>query len=166
MGLKRALKGLRKSLHLPAVTLGNVGKAAAVAGLTAATGGAGAGPALSALALSRLKSAAVGGAKQLIKTKAAKALASRVVRAHPKLAKTVNAAATTMPGGAPLAKAPSPFKRRRRAAAAAPKPAKAARKPSGGGRKPPKGGKDLKALAASWRAAGKPGKWIEWVKSH
>lgn len=39
-------------------------------------------------------------------------------------------------------------------------------KPQRARRVAPSGGKDLKALSASWRAAGKPGKWIDWVKSH
>lgn len=39
-------------------------------------------------------------------------------------------------------------------------------KGSGGGRRAPTGGKDLKGLSVSWRAAGKPGRWIDWVKSH
>lgn len=30
----------------------------------------------------------------------------------------------------------------------------------------PSGGKDFKALSASWKAAGKPGTWLDWVKSH
>lgn len=29
----------------------------------------------------------------------------------------------------------------------------------------PKGGLDLKKLSRSWRAAGKPGRWIDWVKA-
>ena len=37
--------------------------------------------------------------------------------------------------------------------------------PSSGTRKPPKGGLDLKTMAKQWAAAGKPGKWIDWVKS-
>lgn len=36
----------------------------------------------------------------------------------------------------------------------------------GGGRRAPTGGLDLKAASVSWRAAGKPGKWLDWVKSH
>jgi len=36
----------------------------------------------------------------------------------------------------------------------------------GSKRKPPTGGLDLKALSVSWKAAGKPGRWIDWVKSH
>lgn len=48
--------------------------------------------------------------------------------------------------------------KRPRKPAAASKPAKA------GKRGPPKGGLDLKALSKSWRAAGKPGRWIDWVK--
>lgn len=39
------------------------------------------------------------------------------------------------------------------------------RRDVGTGRKPPKGGLDLARMAADWRAAGKPGKWIDWVKS-
>lgn len=37
---------------------------------------------------------------------------------------------------------------------------------SGKGRTPPKGGLDLKRMAAQWRAAGKPGTWIGWIKSN
>jgi hypothetical protein len=37
---------------------------------------------------------------------------------------------------------------------------------SKGKRVPPKGGLDLKAMAAAWRAAGKPGTWIGWIKSN
>lgn len=33
-------------------------------------------------------------------------------------------------------------------------------------RKPPTGGLDLKALSASWKAAGKPGSWQEWIATH
>lgn len=67
--------------------------------------------------------------------------------------------AVAMPGGAPLGKARSG---RRRAPSATARPPKAA----GSGRKPPKGGLDLKAMAAAWRAAGKPGKWIDWIRAN
>jgi hypothetical protein len=163
VGFKRAFKKLRKQLHLPAVTLGNVGKAAAVAGLTAATGGAGAG--LSVIALSKLKSSAVGGLKQVIRTKAAKALAKRVILKHPKVVAAAERA-VTMPGGAPLKavarvrKTVARVKRRVKAAAGAPAPTTSKKRGA------PKGGKDFKALSAAWKAAGKPGKWIDWVKSH
>lgn len=33
-------------------------------------------------------------------------------------------------------------------------------------RKPPSGGLDLKAISRAWHAAGKPGTWIGFVKSH
>ena len=33
-------------------------------------------------------------------------------------------------------------------------------------RVPPRGGLDLRAMAAEWREAGKPGRWIDWVKTH
>jgi hypothetical protein len=36
----------------------------------------------------------------------------------------------------------------------------------GTGRKAPKGGLDLKAIAAKWRAAGKPGTWIGYIKAN
>lgn len=34
------------------------------------------------------------------------------------------------------------------------------------GRKPPGGGLDLAAMAAAWRAAGKPGSWRDWIKAN
>jgi len=34
------------------------------------------------------------------------------------------------------------------------------------GRTPPKGGLDLKAIAAKWRAAGKPGTWLGYIKAN
>jgi hypothetical protein len=75
--------------------------------------------------------------------------------------------ATTMPGGAPL-KGVRAAKRTRAAkpAAAAKAPKRPRKARSGGKRPPPKGGKDFKALSASWKAAGKPGTWLGWVKSH
>jgi len=33
-------------------------------------------------------------------------------------------------------------------------------------RAPPKGGLDLKALSASWKAAGKPGTWQGWIQAN
>ncbi len=55
-----------------------------------------------------------------------------------------------------------------RKAKKAPKKAakKAKRASTGGKRTPPKGGLDLKAIASAWRAAGKPGKWIDYIKSN
>lgn len=41
-----------------------------------------------------------------------------------------------------------------------------AKRAPGKGRTPPKGGLDLKRMAAQWRAAGKPGTWIGWIKSN
>lgn len=35
-----------------------------------------------------------------------------------------------------------------------------------GKRLPPAGGLDLRAMAAQWRAAGKPGSWREWIRSN
>lgn len=43
------------------------------------------------------------------------------------------------------------------------KPAKAR---TGARRRPPTGGLDLKALSASWKAAGKPGTWQGWIAAN
>lgn len=42
--------------------------------------------------------------------------------------------------------------------------ARKAKKPSN--RKPPKGGLDLAAIARAWRAAGKPGTWLGYIKAN
>jgi hypothetical protein len=163
MGLKKFLKKARKTLGIPAITLGNVAKV----GAAAATGGlGGAALALGGAALkSKLKNAAVGGIKQVVRSKAQKALVSRIKVSAPSIvpisSATAKPRAITMPGGAPLAGSTARPKRR-----VAAKPKAKAPKRSSGGRKPPKGGKDFKSLSASWKAAGKPGKWIDWVKSH
>jgi hypothetical protein len=167
--LKKGIKKVRKALKLPAITLGNVAKVAAVAG----TGGLGAAGLGAAVLKSKLKSAAVGGIKQVLRTKGQKALVDKLKQLAPSGAA---GAATTMPGGAPLrgkvaaARAVRPKKRklyltgkarraRERATLEGAPPQKAKRKA-------PSGGKDFKALSASWKAAGKPGTWLDWVKSH
>jgi hypothetical protein len=158
VGLKRFLKKARKALHLPAITLGNVAKVAGAA----ATGGLGAGAlALGGAALkSKLKSTAIGGIKQVLRTKAQTTLAKKLRQLTPASA-TGAPKATTMPGGAPLTRVVAAVGQRRKRAAARPKKA-----PTRAKRAPPKGGKDFKALSASWKAAGKPGKWLDWIKSH
>lgn len=160
--LKKGVKKVRKALKIPPVTLGNVAKAGGIA----ATGGIGG--LAGAVALSKLKSAAIGGAKQLIKAKAQRAVLSRLKRTAPvpvlAQPKVVDIRATTMPGGSPIRGVKVP-KARRAKAPKAKAPRKAA-KASGTKRTAPKGGKDFKALSAAWKAAGKPGKWIDWVKSH
>lgn len=76
----------------------------------------------------------------------------------------VGVQATAMPGGSSLRKAP---KRRRKTTAKAKKPKAAPKKKaSGSKRKPPSGGLNLKALSASWKAAGKPGTWQQWIKAN
>ena len=166
MGFKKLFKKTRKALGIPAITLGNVAKV----GAAVATGGVGAGAlALGGAALkSKLKNAAVGGIKQVLRSKAQKALVNRIKVSAPAIvpisAGTSKPRAATMPGGAPLKGITVSAPRRRKVAAA--KVKKAPAKRSGSGRKPPKGGKDLKALSKSWNAAGKPGKWIDWVKTH
>lgn len=159
MGFRKAFKKLRKGLGIPALTLGNAAKVGAVAAL----GGT---PALAAAAIkSKLKSAG-STASKIIRTKAEKALAKKVLGQRPNVDRTM--VASTMPGGAPIAGRASPRRARmgvtRKAAAAAVK--KSVKKATGGKRTAPRGGKDLKALSASWKAAGKPGSWMAWVKSH
>lgn len=165
MGFKSKFKKLRKALHVPALTVGNAVKAGGII----ATGGIGALP--TAIVASKLKSAAIGGIKQAIKAKAQKTLAKKLSKLAPSIARSTPAA-VTMPGGAPLKAAAraavGSVKRRAKKAVAraVTKATRGARKAAGGKRTPPKGGKDFKALSASWKAAGKPGTWIEWVKSH
>jgi len=166
MGLKKLFKKTRKALGLPALTLGTAAKL----GAAVATGGIGAGAlALGTAAVkSKLKSAAVGGIKQVLRTKAQKSQAQKIAQLAPP--KVVDIRAQTMPGGAPLkgVRVISSTGRRRKVAAAAAKPKapKAARRASGKARKPPTGGLDLKGLSASWKAAGKPGTWQSWIKAN
>lgn len=163
MGLKKLFKKTRKALGLPALTLGTAAKL----GAAVASGGLGAGALAlgSAAVKSKLKSAAVGGAKQVLRSKAAKALAKKIPGMAPAgLANGSTPAATTMPGGAPLKKLRAAVVRR----AKKPKKEKVAKgtpgtKATGGKRKAPKGGLDLKGLSASWKKAGKPGTWAQWV---
>ena len=101
----------------------------------------------------------------------------------PRGVRTVQSAATTMPGGAPLSRSSGRKARRRKTSTPSvpagprgassrtsskkpktvklPKPPKVKSK-----RKAPTGGLDLKALSASWKAAGKPGTWQEWIKAN
>lgn len=163
MGLRKLFKKARKALHLPAITLGNVAKV----GLAAAGGGI---PAVGAAVLrSKLKSAAVGGIKRVLRTKAEKHLAKKLQQLAP--TGSSSAPAQTMPGGAPLAAAARAVRtarathsrrrsRKRQSVSVAPS------SPARAKRRPPKGGKDFKALSVSWKAAGKPGRWIDWVKAH
>lgn len=60
-----------------------------------------------------------------------------------------------MPGGAPIPGGTG--KRRKRVKV---------KRAGSSNRKPPSGGLNLKALSASWRAAGKPGTWQQWIASH
>lgn len=154
--LSKGIKKARKALHLPAITLGNVAKVGA--GL--ATGGV-AGLGAAAIA-SKLRSSAIGGIKQVVRSKAEKAFHDKLATLIPnRPAPNTAAPAETMPGGAPLRVTVAKLRRAvhsRRRAASSPTTATKRRAPSGG--------LDLKALSASWRAAGKPGRWIDWVKSH
>ena len=156
MGFKAAFKKLRRKVGLPAITLGTTGRVVAAA----VTRGK------SEKVIGQLKG--VGAALQAVKgaplpriTKAEAAHVIKTFRARaPRVVPMSAVQAETMPGGAPLAKA------RRASKPRAAKRAKAPRKRAGGGRKPPTGGLDLKALSASWKAAGKPGTWQGWIASH
>lgn len=168
MGLKKFLKKARKAVGLPPITLGNVGKL----GIATAIGGP-AGLAAGVIK-SKLKSAAIGGIKQALRAKSQRAQLKKIGTLQPPQIVGIKSA-VSMPGGAPLRgerkaaalpglggvlqqQARTRPRRRKVAAAKAKAPRKA--------RKAPTGGKDFKALSASWKAAGKPGKWIDWVKSH
>lgn len=157
--LSRGIKSARKALHLPAITLGNVAKGAAAL----STGGLGAGAiALGAQAIrSKLKSAGIGAIKQVIKSKAEKALHDRTATLLPPVvAPNTASPAVARPGGAPLRAAVA------RAAAGAAAPRRRRRRAAAGGRRAPTGGLDLRALSAAWKAAGKPGTWMDWIRSH
>lgn len=160
--LKKGFKKIRKAVGLPAITLGNVAKVAGAAAVGGPAGLAG------AVLKSKLKSAATGGLKQVLRTKGQKLLAKKLAQLAPSGPSAGHA--TTMPGGAPLATVGAQERRSQRRAAAIPyrrlKAAARARKATKGRRKPPTGGKDFKALAASWRAAGKPTSWQTWIKTH
>ena len=99
--LSKGIKKARKALHLPAITIGNaakLGAAISTGGLGAVALGAGA-----AALRSKLKSAGVGGIKQIVRSKAEKALNDRIATLVPQRAAPNTAApADTMPGGAPL----------------------------------------------------------------
>lgn len=133
-------------------------------GLSAATGGA---SERVIGAVGKIKTAAKvrGINKKLAELPAVKLAESKYTLPTP--TSSVSVSATTMPGGAKLkGSAPKPRAKKARIAKA-PKKASSKRKaPSGAKRKPPTGGLNLKALAASWRAAGKPGSWQAWIKAN
>ena len=104
--------------------------------------------------------------------KSVQAAAAKVAMTAPKVVPISSVKAETMPGGAPLpgvrasnaaregvVKKTSKAPRRKAAARGKAPKAKSTRKP-------PTAGLDLKALSASWKKAGKPGKWIDWVKKN
>jgi|SRR5215211_264853 len=153
MGLKKIIKKARKKLHLPAITLGNVAKV----GAGFATGGVGG---IGAAAIgSKLRSHAIGGIKQMVRSKADKALHDRLATLIPnRQAPNTAAPADARPGGAALRAIVR--KATRRAVRTSSRPAAATK------RRAPTGGLDLKGLSASWKAAGKPGTWMDWIRSH
>ena len=153
--LKKAVKGVRKALHLPAITVGNVAKVAGATALGGPLGGA------AAVLKSKLKSAAIGGVKQVLKSKAEKAVVAKIQKLAPALG-PVASKAIARPGGAPLAGAAAGAAAKLRRATHSRRKRK---KAPGTKRRAPTGGLDLKALSASWKAAGKPGTWLAWVKS-
>lgn len=110
-------------------------------------------------------------AKALGATRAKKAAQPKSVRAAIAKLEAMPKLTVRQTSGDPPAAPPGMAPRRspappRRAAVKLPKAKKAKAPKAKGTRKPPSGGLDLKALAAQWRAAGKPGKWIDFVKAN
>lgn len=151
---KKLGRGLRKTVGKK--LLSKIGRV----GLGIATGG------LSEKAIGVAKT--IRGQLRGRRTKGEDAVMARLsAMSTPKLQTT--ASATRMPGGAPLvksARAGVPGFGRRVARRVKRTRAAARQNAPRSKRKPPTGGKDLKALSVSWKAAGKPGRWIDWVKSH
>lgn len=148
--LKKLAKGVKK------LTKSKVISAAVRAGTGIATGGA------SEAALRGLKVA-----KQLGQSLKSPNKSKQVEMAMAKLdamprpqVRTATAKPSAMPGGATIRAGSST----RRKVAATRKKVRQAKAKSG--RKAPSGGLDLKKLAAAWRAQGKPGKWIDFVKAN
>lgn len=117
---------------------------------------------LSDKVLSALKS--TGQAKQAAKQAAAQVATQQrlamLTKVSPSMAKAPAQKVTL--ALRPLTGKKAPAKKRKKAA---PK-AKAVKKTSGAKRTPPKGGLDLAAIARQWKAAGKPGKWIDYIKAN
>lgn len=122
-----------------------------------------------------------GAAKTISRQKAAKRLGKATARDRMQEKKisgssVANQSAVAMPGGAKIKdmrRSTAPSRRKK----AAPKPKKAKKAPkmprpkkpittTSGKRIPPKGGLDLAAMSKAWAAAGKPGKWIDWIKKN
>lgn len=154
----------RKALGGKAVTLKNVVKAAAGKAVGTIPGGTAVLRAAKALAV-KPHAAAV-----KVQPVSVRAVISKAVAAPPRsIAPPTLGAATRMPGGAPIASgSPRKAKRRMPRGRAATDSGVGARghPTRAGKRRAPSGGKDFKALSAAWRAAGKPGTWLAWVKSH
>lgn len=97
------------------------------------------------------------------------ALANKMGQAVPKV-RVTEVIQEARAGGALAGnyKSKSAYKRKRRSTGAsrmaAMTPPRTKRK--GTTRRPPPGGLDLRAMAGEWRAAGKPGRWIDWIKAN
>lgn len=108
-------------------------------------------------------------AKPLELTEQNYALVNKLGQATPKV-KVTEVLAQARSGGAMRGtyKAKASYKRKRRMSEpAAPRTTTARTKRyQPGTRRPPPGGLDLKAMAAQWRGAGKPGRWIDWIKAN
>jgi hypothetical protein len=116
-------------------------------------------------------------AKPPLYTEQEEALLNKLGQATPRVRQS-EVYANVRAGGATLGsyKSKTGYKRKRSTSrmtysdeAPAPRPRKKRRASSSssttGKRKPPPGGLDLRAMAGAWRAAGKPGTWLNWIKT-
>jgi len=149
---------LSKSLKKAGKAIGKAHQPLLRGALTVATGG------LSGKAESVLKTLGVSKRGRVLKSEQADILrtAAMPTAGYPQRAPAA-------PAGLVQVTPPPKPKRRvavtRRKAKAPRSPAKAKTGARQGGRRPPTGGLDLKAISARWRAAGKPGRWIDFVKA-
>jgi len=110
-----------------------------------------------------------GGAKAALKAAKTATLNAQQLAQITKLTPSVKGSASQKVQAAlkPVAKVPK-AKTKTTKAKATPKPkkAKAAKVKKASTRKPPKGGLDLAAISRAWKAAGKPGTWLGYIKAN
>lgn len=108
-----------------------------------------------------------GGVKAAVKAAKTSTLNAQQLAQITKLTPTVKGSAATKVQAAlkPVAKVPK-AKTKKAKATPKPKKAKAAKVKKASTRKPPKGGLDLAAISRAWKAAGKPGTWLGYIKAN
>ena len=90
--------------------------------------------------------------------------AAQSLRRFPRSAASTAARTTARSFGLKRRKRPKPFTVGQRQGSTMPQERRSAT--GKGKRTPPAGGLDLAAMAAQWRAAGKPGSWRDWIKTN